>query len=207
MIRILGISGSPRTGGNTTTLIKAALETASEKGAKTKLIELGDHNLKVCLHGAQCYELGSCIQEDGINDIAKAMRESNGIIFGSPSYYGSVPGLMKNMFDRVGRFVDFRGKVGSALAVGRRSGMALTVVEMMFFMYVKEMIIPGIPHWPSGFALHPTDILGDTEAMAAAREMGSRVAILAEMVSAKPLPWTIPPPNGIPPPAFGDDWR
>ncbi|MCK5238966.1 MAG: flavodoxin family protein [Candidatus Thorarchaeota archaeon] len=207
MIHILGISGSPRTDGNTTTLIKAALEAAGKEGAKTQLIELGDLGLGVCLHGAECYESGNCVQDDGLNEIAKAMREANGIIFGSPAYYGSVPGLMKNMFDRVGRFVDFRGKVGSAIAVGRRSGMALAVVEMTFFMYVKEMIIPGIPYWPSGFALHPTDILGDTEAMAAAREMGSRVTILARRLADEPLPWTTLPPNGIPRPSFGDDWR
>jgi len=207
MTHILGISGSPRTGGNTTTLIEAALKAAAKEDVETKLIELGEFELGVCLHGAECYELGTCIQEDGLNDIAIAMREANGIIFGSPSYYGSVPGLMKNMFDRAGRFVDFRGKVGSAIAVGRRSGMALAVIEMMFFMYVKEMIIPGVPYWPSGFAMHPTDILGDTEAMAAAREIGTRVAVLAKRIADDPLPWTIPPPNGIPRPAFGDDWR
>ncbi|MDF1539876.1 MAG: flavodoxin family protein [Candidatus Thorarchaeota archaeon] len=207
MIHILGISGSPRTGGNTSTLINAALESAAKEGVETKLIELGEYKLSVCLHGANCYELGRCIQEDGLNDIAKAMQVADGIIFGSPAYYGAVPGLMKNMFDRVGRFVDFRGKVGSSISVGRRSGMALTNVEMMFFMYVKEMIIPGIHGWPSGFALHPSDVLGDTEAMSMAREIGSRVAILAKLLSKNPPSWTIPPPNGIPRPAFGDDWR
>ncbi|MFW9953332.1 MAG: flavodoxin family protein [Candidatus Thorarchaeota archaeon] len=207
MIRILGISGSPRTGGNTTTMVKAALKAAGKEGAETRLIELGELRIEACKHQAECYELGRCVQDDDLNMIAKAMDVADGIIFGSPAYTASVPGPMKNMFDRIGRFANFRGKVAAPLVVGRRSGMDITAIELLFFMYVKEMIVPGSPYWPSGFALHVGDILGDTEAMMAAEDAGYRVAVLAKYIKEKPLPWMQPHPNGEYRPAFGDDWR
>ena len=40
MVNVLGISGSNRQGGNTSTLIQTALDSAEELGATTELIEL-----------------------------------------------------------------------------------------------------------------------------------------------------------------------
>ena len=135
------------------------------------------------------------------------MKKADGIIFGSPAYTASVPGIMKNMFDRLGRFVNLKGKVGAPLVVGRRSGMTLVVLEMMFFMYVKEMILVGTPHWPVGFALHPGDVLGDTEAMKSAEETGKRMAEVATYFKDNPLSWSEGHPKFVPRAGFGDDWR
>jgi len=85
--------------------------------------------------------------------------------------------------------------------------MDLCVTELMFFMYVKEMIIPGSPHWPVGFALHVGDVHGDTEAMKAAEETGIRVAELAKTISANPQTWMKEDSHTDFRPAFGDDWR
>ncbi|MFW9847765.1 MAG: flavodoxin family protein [Candidatus Thorarchaeota archaeon] len=207
MVKIIGISGSPRTQGNTTLLVETALKSAKENGAEIKLIELGDKTIKSCANGGECYELGRCIQEDDLNSIAKEMSEADGIILGAPSYQAAVPGLMKNMLYRLGRFVNLRGKVGGAVVVGRRSGMSLTLTELFFFMYVKEMVIPGSPHWPIGFGLHVADVHGDTEAIMAAEEIGMRIAVLAEKISKDPLPWMENHKDGRMRPAFGDDWR
>ena len=105
MVKILGIVGSPRTQGNTYVMVNTALKSAKNAGAKVEMLELGDMKIETCVHGGECYELGSCVQEDDLNSIATAMHAADGIIFGSPAYQGAVPGLMKNMLDRVGRFV------------------------------------------------------------------------------------------------------
>ncbi|MFW9918979.1 MAG: flavodoxin family protein [Candidatus Thorarchaeota archaeon] len=207
MVDILGISGSPRAGGNTTILVQRALDSAQEAGAKVKLVELGDKRIEVCDHIGKCYEIGECIIEDDLNNIALAMSKADGIVFGSPAYTASVPGLMKNLLDRTGRFVNLRGKVGAPLVVGRRSGMTMVVLELMFFMYVKEMIIAGTPNWPVGFSLHPGDVLGDTEAMKAAEYAGARMTELAMKLKENPVSWKHDLPHGEYRPGFGDDWR
>jgi multimeric flavodoxin WrbA len=207
MVDILGISGSPRSGGNTSALVRRALDSAEAQGAKVNFIELSGKTINDCDHLAKCYEKGECIQDDDLNMIANAMRAADGIIFGSPAYTASVPGPMKSMFDRIGRFVNLRGKVGAPLVVGRRSGMTLVVLELIFFMYVKEMILAGNPHWPVGFSLNPGDVLGDTEALLSADETGKRMVELASLLKEHPASWAKPLKFGEHRPAFGDDWR
>ncbi len=206
MVFILGISGSPRSDGNTSMLVQKALDAAQDYGAEVKFVELGDKTIEYCDHSGKCYELGECVLEDDLNPIADDMRQAHGIVFGSPAYYSSIPSIMKSLLDRVGRFVNLRGKVGAPLVAGRRSGMTLVVSELIFFMYVKEMIIPGTPFWPIGFALHVGDVLGDTEAIRAAEYSGSRVAEIATLFEHTPASWSQDVP-GVIRPAFGDDWR
>ncbi len=204
---VLGFSGSPRGGANTNILVQEALGAAKEVGAKIQLIDLSELNLRNCAQDWRCTELGECAQDDDLNSVVEELKQADGIIFGAPSYYATVPTLMKNFIDRVGRFVNLRGKVGGAISVARRSGSDTVLQELMFFMYVKEMIIPGVYMWPQGFALHPGDIRGDTEAIEAAKELGKRVAILGGRIKEKALPWMDDPiPNQLKP-AFGDDWR
>ena len=47
MARVLGISGSNRQGGNTSTLILTALDAAEDSGADVDFIELADYELKL----------------------------------------------------------------------------------------------------------------------------------------------------------------
>jgi len=207
LVRVIGISGTHRSGGNTTVLVEEALKASSELGAETALIELCGLKLVPCKHCGECTKLRSCNQDDDLNRVVDTMHAADAIILGAPVHFGSVPAPMKNLIDRGGRFADFAGKVGAALVVSRRSGIDMTLSQLHFFLLVKEMIVPGIPSWPIGFALNPGDIRADTEAMAAARTLGYRVTVLTQYLKEKPLPWT----NGIPvtkdSKKFGDEWK
>ncbi|MHA2380910.1 MAG: flavodoxin family protein [Candidatus Thorarchaeota archaeon] len=90
MVRVLGISGSSRPGGNTSILIEAALEGAKEFGAETEFLELAPLVLNPCQHRGECYELGHCHQEDDLNSVVQKMYAADGIILGSPVHFGSV---------------------------------------------------------------------------------------------------------------------
>ncbi|UCH05823.1 MAG: flavodoxin family protein, partial [Candidatus Thorarchaeota archaeon] len=158
MVRVLGISGSPRPGGNTSILVEAALQGAKEFGADIEFIELAPLSLNHCLQRGECYELGHCHQGDDLNRVVQRMDAAHGIIIGSPVHFGSVTASMKNFMDRCGRFAHLEGKVGCSIAVTNRSGADLTVTQMLFFLLVKEMIIPGGVSWPIGRALNVGDI-------------------------------------------------
>jgi multimeric flavodoxin WrbA len=207
MVLIIGISGSPRSGGNTFILTKTALDSAATLGCETKLVDLSVKKILPCEHLLSCYQTGTCSIKDDLNDIVKLMRTADGIILAAPAYHGGVPGVLKNLIDRTGRFVDLSGKVGCAMVTGRRSGLDIALMELLFFLYVKETIIPGSPFWPTGFALNPGDILGDTEAMEAARLIGQRVAQLAIKLSKDSVAWKSSALTDKTRPAFGDDWR
>ena len=205
--RILGISGSPRINSNTSTLIETALESAKNEGAQIEYIGLAELDIKECKHCSECSRIGKCIQEDDLNYVAERMKMADGIIFGSPGHHGTIATALKNLMDRTGRFLNLEGKAASGFVVGRRSGVDLSLSAILFFMYVKEMIIPGGVCWPIGFALNPGDIRADTEAMAMATQIGKRVTQLASIFVQTPVPWSHEPRPDGEKARFGDEWK
>ena len=205
--RILGISGSPRTNGNTWTLVEKSLKSAQDEDALTEFIDLSELEINECNHCNECYATGKCNQKDDLNSVADRMKLADGIIFGSPNHHGTIATALKNMMDRTGRFLNLEGKAAGGFVVGRRSGVDLSLSAIMFFIYVKEMILPGGIYWPVGFALNPGDIRADTEAIAMAGQVGKRVAQLASILVKSPVPWSHEPrPNGEKV-RFGDEWK
>ena len=192
---------------NTSILIEKALTAAEQAGAKIEFIELAELDIGICKHCNECTQLGRCKIDDDLNKVAETMKAADGIIFGSPDHYASMGTPMKNLMDRTGRFVHLEGKVGAGIVVGRRSGTDLALTLIQFFMYVKEMIIPGTMSWPVGFALNAGDIRADTEAMAMASQIGNRVATLSSILVRSPVPWSHEPrPNGKKV-RFGEEWK
>jgi hypothetical protein len=78
---------------------------------------------------------------------------------------------------------------------------------MLFFLLVKEMIVPGGVSWPIGRALNIGDIRSDLDAMDMARQMGSRVANLADILVKVPISWRDEPRPSDEKARFGDEWR
>ena len=61
--RILGISGSPRTTGNTSTLVETALKSAKNEEALVEFVDLAELNINECEHCSECYKIGKCIKK------------------------------------------------------------------------------------------------------------------------------------------------
>ncbi len=99
-IRILGIGGSPRRGGNSDILLDAALMGARSAGARTEKIVLNDIEFMACQECGGCDRTGRCIIRDGMGPIYKKIDNSDGIIAASPVFFGSISAQLKMMIDR-----------------------------------------------------------------------------------------------------------
>ncbi|MFW9786590.1 MAG: flavodoxin family protein [Candidatus Thorarchaeota archaeon] len=205
--RILGLSGSPRTSSNTAILVETALDAAEKAGAVIEFLDLSALDIRMCEHCSECSQTERCKLNDDLNKVADKMRVADGIIFGSPDHHASVAAPLKNVMDRTGRFMKLEGKVGASIVVGRRSGTDITMTQMLFFMLVKEMIVPGGVHWPIGFALNAGDIRADTEAIAMAKQMGTRITQLATNLVRNPVPWAHEPRPTGQKVRFGHEWQ
>lgn len=136
-MRVIGVSGSPRCGGNTDSILDVALQAAKENGAEVSLIRLSDYHLEACNACNSCFSTGNCIIKDDGPKLYQQITEAEGIILASPSYFQSVTGPMKIFIDRIGFLAlarkkqDFVGKVGGVIAVARRSGVSGTCNQML----------------------------------------------------------------------------
>lgn len=91
---ILAFNGSPRACGNTATMLQAALDGAESAGARTRLVQLYPLKYKGCVSCFSCKlksgRHGHCAMRDELSLFLDMMEEADGIIFGSPVYYGDV---------------------------------------------------------------------------------------------------------------------
>ena len=151
MVRIVGVQGSPRKGRNTEVLLRHALAAAEEAGAETELVNLAELDVKSCVGCNTCVREKRCPldDEDDMAVVKEALLSADGVVFASPSYFGAVPGLLKNVMDRSRSLkMDghrLRDKVVSAVAVaGLRHGGAERVAEsIMHFGLTHSMIAVG----------------------------------------------------------------
>lgn len=76
------------------------------KNEDDKLIALADLDIKYCLGCSKCQEdLESyCVLDDDMKEIYEAMLNTNKIIICSPIYMDSIPGILKNVIDRLNPF-------------------------------------------------------------------------------------------------------
>jgi multimeric flavodoxin WrbA len=125
---ILGLSGSPRMGGNTDIVVRRAIEgIAAKSGKRADFIRAADFSLKHCIGCRQCMTLGRCaVEGDDLNEIMSHLFAAQIMVIGSPVYWNSPPGTMKDLMDRShGWYRDhsiFAGKRAAIISVATDSG-------------------------------------------------------------------------------------
>ena len=100
MVKLCAIFGSPRRKGNTSLLLKKAIEGARDAGAEVIEIVLRDKKLSPCLEIYGCKEAGKCVIKDDFHEIVGQMLESNGVMLASPIFFYSVSAHTKILIDR-----------------------------------------------------------------------------------------------------------
>ena len=89
-MKIPGIVGSPRKSGNTEILMGEVLRVAHEAGLETEMFGMSEKRAGPCDACATCCETGSCVVQDDMQELYAMMDQADGIVIGSPVYFGSV---------------------------------------------------------------------------------------------------------------------
>ena len=90
-MKVLLINGSPHKSGNTFLALKEAAQELEKNGIETEIVSVGKKPVRGCIACATCKTTGAdrCIFDDDIcNEISAKMAASDGLIIGSPVYYG-----------------------------------------------------------------------------------------------------------------------
>lgn len=98
---VIGISGSPRKNGNTSFLVRQALEEIKNHGIDTELIELSDYRIADCRGCEGCRQTYACVIRDDMQKIYPLLEKADAVVLGSPTYFYDVTALMKAFLDRL----------------------------------------------------------------------------------------------------------
>jgi len=109
-MKVLGILGSPRIGGNSDVLLDQALSGAREAGAEVEKIILCQKKISGCFDCGKCNENGVCAVKDDMQEIHKKFLEADAVVHSVPVYFWSMTSQMKAYLDRWCAFFDAEWK-------------------------------------------------------------------------------------------------
>src|SRR4030067_1299829 len=99
-MKILGIFGSPRRGGNTDLLLEEVLKGAEEEGAEAERLYLRDYSITPCKECHGCDDTCQCVILDDMEKIYPKLLESEIIVLASPIFFYGVTAWAKALIDR-----------------------------------------------------------------------------------------------------------
>jgi multimeric flavodoxin WrbA len=189
-MKVVAFNGSPRKDGNTAALLGVVLKELESQGIETQLVHLKGP-LSGCIACFKCFETksGKCaLDKDMVNECIALMREADGIILGSPTYFADLTPELKALIDRSG-FVGkasgdmFKRKVGAAVVAVRRAGAIHVFDSINHFFLINQMIIAGSSYWNIGMGLHEKDVEKDEEGIQIMRTLGQNMGWLLKKIN------------------------
>jgi multimeric flavodoxin WrbA len=99
-MKVLGIYGSPRKGGNTDLLLDRVLEGAESAGAESSRIYVRDMSFAGCVECNGCDRTGACVVEDDMQKAYPLLLESRVVFLASPVFFYGLTAQVKALIDR-----------------------------------------------------------------------------------------------------------
>lgn len=206
MMRIVGLSGSPRHG-NTEILVREALTAAAEAPVDVEAVyvSLAGRKIEPCVDCQVCAtQARPCIKQDDwattIDEVLNPIPD--GLIIGSPVYFFGETALLRALFERCTSLLkgiwvedfptpppDLSRTAAAAIAVGyhRHGGVEHTIGSLLHWLMVMGCACTGVDYI-GGSAWQRVDgldtVRSDPIGMRNARATGRRVAYLANLLHA-----------------------
>lgn len=185
-MKVLGIWGSPRVGGNSEVLLDAFLRGAQEVGAEVEKVALRKLKISPCLEIYKCTREGKCPIKDDMMELYPKLLAAEVVALASPIFFYGVTAQAKAMIDRTQalwarRYIlkqDFPGPerqgvlLATAATKGKHVFVGARLTAYYFFdainvRYAAEVLVRQVDEKGA--------ILQRPEVLAAAEELGHRL--------------------------------
>lgn len=150
-MKVLIINGSPRANGNTSVALEEMKKNFDAEGIETETVQVGNKDVRGCIACGRCAELGKCVFDDIVNELAPKFEEADGLVVASPVYYASANATLIAVLDRLFYSTHFSKtmKVGASVVCARRGGCSATFDELNKYFTISGMPIASSQYWNS----------------------------------------------------------
>ena len=180
-MKVLLVNGSPRKNGNTMRALQEVAASLEKEGLETEIAWIGNKPVRGCAACYQCKtkDLGKCVFADDVaNSIIEKLKDADGIVIGSPTYYGQPTGALLAVWQRVcfAGTAYVKAKPAASVAICRRGGStaAFQTMNMPFEMLNCPLI--GSQYWNVAFGRDEGESGKDEEGMQTMRTLGRNMA-------------------------------
>lgn len=183
-MKVLIINGSPRGNGNTAIALHEMVKIFEEEGIETEIVHVGNQNIRGCIGCNVCYKKGKCVFDDLVNETAKKFEACDGLVVGSPVYYGSANSTLIAFLTRLFYSTSFEKtmKVGAAVVAARRGGLSSTFDELNKFFTISGMPVASGQYWNSIHGLLPGEAEKDEEGLQIMRTLAHNMSFLIKSI-------------------------
>ena len=183
-MQVLLINGSPRKESNTQLALDEMIGIFEAEGFETECVQVGSTEIRGCIACGRCSELGKCVFDDIVNELAEKFEVADGLVIASPVYYASVAGSMVSLLDRLFYSTNFSKtmKVGAAIACARRGGTTATFDQLNKYFTISGMPVASGQYWTAVHGLKPGDASQDAEGLQGARTAARNMAFLMKSI-------------------------
>lgn len=184
-VNVLMINGSPHKNGSTHTALSEVAKPLREAGIEVEILHIGAQPIQDCTDCRSCRKTGRCVFDgDEVNRCAQLVREANGLVVGSPVYYGGPTGAVCSFMDRLfySAAASFPMMPAASVVCCRRSGATAAIDRLNKYFALTHMPIVGARYWTLVHGHNPEELRQDLEGMQVMREMGRNMAWLMQNI-------------------------
>ena len=186
-MKVLMLNGSPHEKGCTYTALMEVAGELEKAGIQTEIMHVGGDLVHGCMGCGACSKLGRCIySQDKVNEAVEKMKESQGLIVGSPVHYASAGGAVTSFLDRFfysgGAYAAH--KPAAAVASARRAGTTATLDQLNKYFMISQMPVVSSQYWNMVHGGCPEDVKKDEEGLQIMRVLGRNMAWLLQSIEA-----------------------
>ena len=184
-MKVLIVNGSPRANGNTTLALEEMEKVFAANGIETEIIRIGNRDIRGCVACGSCYKTGKCAFDDAVNESAPLFAACDGLVVGSPVYFGSANSTVTAFLDRLFYSTDFDKtmKVGACLVTARRGGTSAAFDQLNKYFTISGMPVASSQYWNSVHGTAPGEAARDAEGLQTARTLARNMSFLIKSIA------------------------
>ncbi len=185
MAKIILLNGSPHVNGCTAAALQEMLPVFEKKGIETELIQVGKQNIRGCIACGTCEKKGKCVFDDLVNEVAPKFEAADGLVVGSPVYYGSPNGTILSFMDRLFYSTPYSKhlKVGAAVVSCRRGGNTASFDVLNKYFTISGMPVASSTYWNQVHGFSAEDVRKDLEGLQTIRNLARNMAFMIKAIA------------------------
>lgn len=186
-MKVLLINGSPRQHGNTNRALEEVAKQLQSQGIDSEIEWIGTKPVRGCVACGKCKEqgLGRCVFDDDIcNQVIAKMNEADGLVVGSPVYYGTPTGPILSLLHRMGYSSSAKmdGKPVAAVTVCRRGGATAAYQTLLMPFLMLNMPVVTSQYWNIAYGRSEGESGMDAEGMQTMRTLANNMAWMLKKI-------------------------
>ena len=195
-MHVLLLNGSPHKKGCTFTALDCVAKQLESHGLTTEIVHIGTKPVMGCIACGKCAKTGYCVfADDGVNACIDRLKEADGFVVGSPTYYASANGALCAFLDRLFycKSAPYAFKPAAAVVSCRRGGASANFDRINKYFTISRMPVVSSQYWNSVHGNTPEEVLQDAEGLQTMRTLADNMAWLIRCIACGREAGILPP--------------